>query len=84
MHENDAFTAYLEYFHPSGDQEMIRKAGFYIGDPSFIGASPDGIIEREGNIHKIIEIKSPFSFRDSEEACNKKEFYVQWKIICSI
>ena len=57
MHENDAFMAYLEnYFHPSGDKEMLRKAGFYIGDPSFIGASPDGIIEREGNIYKIIEI----------------------------
>lgn len=78
MHENDAFTAYLEnYFHPSGNQDKIRKAGFYIGDPSFIGASPDGIIEREGSIHKIIEIKCPFSFRNSsvEEACTKNEFY---------
>ena len=78
MHENDAFTAYLEnYFQPSGDEEMLRKAGFYIGDPCFIGASPDGIIEREGNIYKIIEIKCPFSFRNSsvEEACTKKDFY---------
>ena len=77
MHENDAFMAYLEnYFHPSGDKEMLRKAGFYIGDSSFIGASPDGIIEREGNIYKIIEIKCLFCFRNSsvEEACTKNTF----------
>ena len=73
-------TAYLEkYFHPSGNEEMLRKAGFHIGDPSFIEASPDGIIEKEGNIYKITEIKRPFSFRNSsvEKACTKKIFIVQ-------
>ena len=76
-HENDAFTTYLERYLTSDEQETIRKAGFYIGNPCFIGASPDGVIEVEGNVRKVIEIKCPFSFRNCsvEEACTKKEFY---------
>ena len=44
---------------------------------NFLGASPDGIIEMDGKCHKIIEIKCPYSFRDSsvEEACSKGGFY---------
>ena len=54
----------------SSDQESVRKAGFYIGHPSFLGASPDGIIETSSSL-KIIEIKCPYTFRDMsvEEAC---------------
>ena len=75
IHENDAFTEYLEQF--VGKDETIRKAGFYIGKPSFLGASPDGVIEIDGKYHKIIEIKCPYSFRDLslEEACSKGGFY---------
>ena len=59
IHENDAFTEYLEQF--VGEDETIRKAGFYIEKPSFLGASPDGVIEMDGKCHKIIEIKCPYS-----------------------
>lgn len=42
-HENDAFTEYLEsYLTDQHELETIRKAGFYIGNPGFLGASPDG------------------------------------------
>ena len=73
VHEDQAFTQYLEM---SSDRETVRKAGFYIGNPSFLGASPDGIVETTTSI-KIIEIKCPYSFRDLtvEEACTKKGFY---------
>ena len=75
IHENDAFTEYLEQF--VGENNTMRKSGFYIGEPSFLGASLDSIIEMDGKSHKIIEIKFPYSFRDSsvEEACSKGGFY---------
>ena len=84
IHENDAFTEYLEQF--VGEDETIRKAGFYIGKPSFLGASPDGVIEMDGKCHKIIEIKCPYSFRDLslEEACSMEVFIVPWKMVCFI
>ena len=60
----------------SSDQEAVRNAGFYIGNPSFLGASPDGVIETTTSF-KIIEIKCPYSYRDLtvKEACAKKGFY---------
>jgi len=76
MHENDAFTMYLENYLDCNEQEAIRKAGFFVDAPCFIGASPDEIIEVDGNIQKIIEIKCPYSFRHCsvEEACTMKVF----------
>ena len=75
LHESDAFSQYLES-QPESEQKNIRKAGFYIGEPSFLGASPDGVIEGSDNL-KIIEIKCPYSIRDLEveEACTKTDFY---------
>ena len=57
---------YLEsYLTDKHELETIRKARFYIGNPSFLGASPDGIIDKDGGDNrKIIEIKCPYSFRD--------------------
>ena len=57
----------------------MRKSGFYIGGPNFLGASPDGI-KMDGKCHEIIEIKCPYSFRDSslEEACSKGGHYGRW------
>ena len=57
----------------SSDRET---AGFYIGNPSFLGASPDGVVETTTSI-KIIEIKCTYSIRDLtvNEACTKKGFY---------
>lgn len=74
-HEGDAFTEYLEICSKD-EQEAVRKAGFYIGEPSFLGASPDGIIEMAQNLI-IIEIKCPYGVRNMtvEEACNENGFY---------
>ena len=74
IHENDAFTEYIQQF--VGENNTMRKSGLYIGKSSFLGASPDGIIEMDGKCHKIIEIKFPYSFRDSsvEETCSKGGF----------
>lgn len=74
-HESDAFTEYVESCS-SAEQETVKKAGFYIGEPSFLGASPDGIVELVEGL-KIIEIKCPYSVRDMtiEEACLENGFY---------
>lgn len=61
-HESDAFSEYLEN-QVESEQKNIRKAGFYIGEPSYLGASPYGIVEGSGGL-KIIEIKFPYSVRD--------------------
>ena len=75
LHESDAFCQYLES-QPESEQKNIRKAGFYIGEPSFLGATPDGVIEGSDSL-KIIEIKCPYSVRDLEieEACATSDFY---------
>ena len=72
IYESDAFAQYLEC-HGNGD---LRKAGFYIGEPSYLDASPDGIVEMPGRL-KMIKIKCPFSVKDItvEEACCKNGFY---------
>ena len=79
-HENEAFTEYLEnYLTDEHELEAIRKAEFYIGNPSFLGAGPDGIIDKDGG-HKILEIKCPYCFKDFsvEEACTKTSFYLPY------
>ena len=43
-HESGASTEYLEICY-SAEQETVWKAGFYIGKPSFLGPSPDDIVE---------------------------------------
>ena len=75
LHESDAFSQYLENL-PEQEQKNARKAGFYIGEPTFLGASPDGVVEGSDSL-KIIEIKCPYSVRDLEveEACTKSNFY---------
>ena len=72
IHESDAFAQYLECY----GNDYLRKAGFYIGEHSYLGASPDGIVEMPGRL-KMIEIKCPFSVKDItvEEACSKNGFY---------
>ena len=58
IHENDAFTEYLQQF--VGENNTMSKSGLYIGKSSFLGARPDGIIKMDGKCHKIIEIKCPY------------------------
>ena len=75
LYESDAFCQHLES-QPESKQSNISKAAFYIGEPSFLDASPDGVIEGSDNL-KIIEIKCPYSIRDFEieEACATSDFY---------
>ena len=58
LHESDAFCYYLES-QPESEQKNI---GFYIGEPRFLGTSPDGVTEGSDNL-KIIEIKCLYSIR---------------------
>ena len=73
-HEEDAF---LQYRSSLDDNHTIRKAGFVIGSPPYLGASPDGVVEKEGTPVKLIEIKCPYSARDIsvEEACGDHKFF---------
>ena len=50
-HEEDAF---LQYHSLLDDSHTIRKAGFVIGTPPYLGACPDGVVEREGIPVKLI------------------------------
>lgn len=72
IHESDTFAQYLEYY----SNDYLRKAGFYVGEHSYLGARPDDIVEMPGRL-KMIEIKCPFSVKDIivEEACSKNGFY---------
>ena len=46
----------------------LRKAGIYIGNPPYLGASPDGMLEDHwGNPSGVIEIKCPYSVPKSME-----------------
>ena len=62
--------------HPS---LYLQKSGFVIGEPSFLGASPDGtLVDESGKIHSIIEIKCPYSTAGLtvKKACKQcKGFY---------
>ena len=73
-HEEDVF---LQYCSLLDDSHTIRKAGFIIGSPPYLGASPDGVVEREGITVKLIEIKCPYSARDIsvKEACADCKFF---------
>ena len=53
QHEEDAFVKYCSLLDTS---ITARKAGFVVGDPSYLGASPDGIVQtRDGTSVKLIE-----------------------------
>ena len=39
----------------------LNKSDILIGDPPYLGASPDGVLEDiEGNLSDIVEIKCPY------------------------
>ena len=78
-HESTAFKAYSQVVAQRHPNLKLRKAGFYIGDPAYLGASPDGILEdSSSNLCGIIEIKCPYSAANFSvrEACTTLEdFY---------
>ena len=61
-HEKDAFREYKSQVLQCHPNLKLRKAGIYIGNPPYLGASPDGILEDcLGNASGVIEIKCPYS-----------------------
>ena len=78
-HKNTAFNEYerkMTQYHHNMKQ---RKSGFYISDPGYLGASPDGIVEDiNGDLCGILEIKCPYSAANISvrEACSTlDDFY---------
>ena len=78
-HENTAFKEYEKQMTQHHPNLKLRKSGFYIGDPAYLGASPDGILEdTNGNLFGILEIKCPYSAANLSvrEACGTlDDFY---------
>ena len=82
-HENDTYEIYaqeLAHHHPSF---ALRKSGIIIGKPSYLGASPDGVlVDRSGHIKGIVEIKCPYSaakltVREACEQLDKFYLYIE-------
>ena len=75
-HEPVAFQKYEKWL---SDHSNLKKSGIRIGEPPYLGASPDGILEgAEGKLSGIIEIKCPYSALDLtvRETCDKLDnFY---------
>ena len=61
-HEAIAFMEYEKQVKQCHPNLKLRKAGIYIGNPPYLGASPDGMLEDHwGNPSGVIEIKCPYS-----------------------
>ena len=72
----DIYSSKMSKHHP---QLTLRKSGMYIGEPGYLGASPDGILVNDTNtICGILEIKCPYSAAKLtvKEACSLcNDFY---------
>ena len=56
----------------------LSKAGIFIGESGYLGASPDGIVVDEaGHNIKLVEVKCPFSARDKtiKQACAESKSF---------
>ena len=61
-HENSAYESYEQILAHTRPYFSLRKSGIFIGNPSYLGASPDGILVDESkHIVGIVEIKCPYS-----------------------
>jgi len=61
-HESTVFKEYQKLLPDFYPDLKLQKAGFMVGDPAYLGASPDGIFLDDTSILKgIIEIKCPYS-----------------------
>ena len=79
-------TSYGQANEKTAKQMYIKKSGNHIHDVGlvinpifpFLGATPDAKV-CENAITGIIEIKCPYSVRDSsiEEACEKRDFFLE-------
>ena len=54
------YSSEIAKLHPN---LTMQTAGLYIGQPGYLGASPDGVLVdvQTGVVHGIVEIKCPFS-----------------------
>ena len=79
-HENDAYESYEQILAQRHPCFSLRKSGIFIGNPSYLGASPDGILVDESkHIVGIVEIKCPYSAAKLTiaEACEQLDrFYL--------
>ena len=76
------YSSEIARLHPN---LTLQTAGFYIGQPGYLGASPDGVLidEQTGVVHGIIEIKCPYSAAKLtvREACDQcTEFYCSFRL----
>lgn len=56
----------------------MKECGLFISSSvGYLGASPDGLVYRGGEVCGCIEVKCPFSVRDStiSDACMKPQFF---------
>ena len=61
-YEAAALRSVQTFLRPSSLQ--IEEAKFYIPKShSFVGATPDGIIRKDGKIDSVVEVKCPYTFR---------------------
>ena len=80
-HEN---LAMLAYWQKTGN--LVNECGFYVcHDYNWLGASPDGIIELSEGGHATLEIKCPYSLRNSplpefKSLENQPHYYAQVQI----
>ena len=79
-HENDAYESYAQVLAHRHPGFTVQKSGIIIGNPSYLGASPDGVlVDRSGQLMGIVEIKCPYSAAKLTvtEACEQLDkFYL--------
>ena len=67
-----------EYSQALPSTLSLSKAGIFIDESGYLGASPDGVIVDEaGHSIKHVEVKCPFSARDKtvKRACADSELF---------
>ena len=78
-HESVAVEEYSQTVSLCYPHLSLRKSGMYIGNPAYLGASPDGVlVDESGTVTGIIEIKCPYSAAKLtvQEACSYcSDFY---------
>ena len=74
-----ALQKYVEYMQENGHTELkLRQCGFFVHPHKpWLGASPDGIVVDPPYSTGLLEIKCPYSVRDTPPrlACQESSFY---------
>ena len=76
--ENDAYEIYAQELAHCHPRFPLRKSGIIIGEPLYLGASPDGVlVDRLGHINGIVEMKFPAKLTTSCENLDKFCLYME-------